>query len=162
MKKVKIFALFVSLVFIFGLAFTSCRNVFDVEPETDISVERVITGSSENRKRELTRRESLALQKAQENHTISVNELSQTGTGQQVTREITMNSRTLMVHCNMGWDGACSGLKGGSFKGGVYSGWFIYGIFDTTQRRENPTNGNITAGDGNFSINTRLWIARPR
>ena len=74
-----------------------------------------------------------------------------------IHRIVTLQNEIFMVHCNMGWDG---NHRGGISASG-YTGWFIYGIFDTTIRRNNPTTQNITAGAGNYSTGVRLIIATP-
>jgi hypothetical protein len=65
------------------------------------------------------------------------------------TRRITLNN-VLMVHCNMGWNGNNYG----------YSGWYMYGIFDTAANRNHLNMPNIKAGDENYSTGT--WLVIPR
>ena len=84
-------------------------------------------------------------------------------TGQNISRTIWLTGNTLMVHCNMGWNGNSAGYSGGdSPAGGQYNGWYVYGIFNATQIRENPTTENIASGARNYSTNTRLILAKPR
>ncbi|MDR3161606.1 MAG: C10 family peptidase [Spirochaetaceae bacterium] len=71
--------------------------------------------------------------------------VSNNRTGQDAWVNWTVYDNTLMVHCNLGWDGTANG-------------WYIYGIFDT--RRRNLLESGQNGGRSNYSADTRLWIPK--
>jgi hypothetical protein len=60
---------------------------------------------------------------------------------------VNLSSNNVMVHCNLGWNGSSNG-------------WYIYGLFDTT----NPffPDGSISSGNYNLSFDTTMFIPQKK
>jgi hypothetical protein len=67
-----------------------------------------------------------------------------TKTGQSGYVTVTLNN-CLMVHCNLGWDGAADG-------------WYIYGIFDTKNRPLLPGNSSSNGAAANLSQSVQIMV----